>query len=93
LRNALRYSPADDEITVSASKENENVLISVADHGKGVEKELLPLIFNAFVRDESGHGTGLGLAIASNAIHLHRGKIYAQNHSGGGLIVICSFPL
>ena len=73
-------------------------MIRVRDHGKGVPPESLVNIFTPFYRvgdsrERSSGGSGLGLSIADRAIHLHGGKVRAENCPDGGLLVEARLPL
>lgn len=83
LENAVRHSPVDGAVTVSAWAAGERIVIDVHDEGGGIPKEDRQRIFERF---ERGHapkqpdrpttgGTGLGLAIARWAVGLHGGEI------------------
>lgn len=89
VRNALRYSPAQSTVTISAARTAEDAIqISVCDAGPGVPEEKLASLFDPFVRaDEQTNrdGYGLGLAIARRAVEAHGGRIYARNKQQGGL--------
>ncbi|MHB8741928.1 MAG: ATP-binding protein [Sulfuricaulis sp.] len=101
VRNAVRYTAEGTAVTLSLDYGNDRsdtLVLRVHDHGPGVPLEMLPRIFEPFVRidnarDRASGGYGLGLAIAQKAIHLHGGAISAQNESAGGLSVIISLPL
>jgi two-component system, OmpR family, sensor histidine kinase KdpD len=89
LDNAVKYTPEDSIITVSAKIEKENIVFEVSDNGDGIPEESLPLIFDRFYTGTSSnknirHGTGLGLAICKSIITAHGGKIYAYNNLSGG---------
>ncbi|HEX5185808.1 MAG TPA: HAMP domain-containing sensor histidine kinase, partial [Nitrososphaeraceae archaeon] len=78
----------DDE-----NKKDQFVLVSIKDEGKGVDKEILPRLFNKFVT-KSDQGTGLGLYIAKNIIDAHGGQIWVQNNKDEkGATVTFSLPL
>jgi two-component system sensor histidine kinase CpxA len=83
LRNAVRYSPADAVIDLTAGGDAESVVITVRDRGRGVPDCSLSDIFTANYRverkRESGSGVGLGLAIAQRAVTLQGGTISAHN--------------
>ncbi len=73
-------------------KKDQLVIISIKDKGKGIDKEILPLLFNKFVT-KSDQGTGLGLYIAKNIIEAHGGKIWAFNNNDGiGSTFVFSLP-
>ena len=99
LRNAIRYSPPDDEVSVvlAASAGGRAATITVRDQGPGVPASALPHLFDAFYRvaqtgPDAGKGFGLGLSIARRAVELHKGSIIATN-AQPGLGVTISLPL
>jgi two-component system, OmpR family, sensor histidine kinase CpxA len=102
VRNAVRHTAPETEVTVSLTSEQKNgtrnALIKVRDYGSGVDESALKDIFRPFyrvedARDRKSGGTGLGLAIATRAIELHGGKIAATNVEGGGLQVEIRLPV
>ncbi len=100
VRNAIRYTKPGTvvEITMTNGYEGKSIVIHVCDHGPGVSGEMLPRLFEPFVRveqarDRSSGGQGLGLAIADRAVRLHGGEIVANNEPDGGLSVRISLPL
>lgn len=85
LLNATKYSPSDSEIEIEVKSQDPNIVISVKDRGKGIEKGAEELLFEKFYRapgTPSG-GIGLGLSIAKNIVELHNGKIKARNRDDG----------
>lgn len=97
LRNAVRYSPPDDEVSVALTASAGRAMIAVRDHGPGVPAPALPHLFDAFYRvaqtgPDAGKGFGLGLSIARRAVELHKGSITATN-AQPGLNVTISLPL
>ncbi len=96
LRNAIRHAPQDSAVNVRLQRRNSVAAISVRDFGPGVPNELLSEIFKPFVRAESDRsrnngGVGLGLSITQRAVHIHNGKVWAEN-ANPGLAVIMEFP-
>ena len=86
LSNAARHSPEDSVIRVSAAVAGGNVEVSVADQGRGIPAEDLPLLFRKFFRreyTESGGDTGLGLAICKGIVEAHGGRIRAESEGPG----------
>lgn len=76
------------EIIVSFEDLDENILVSISDSGKGVNKEEIDKIFEAFyTSDKSRKVAGLGLSICKSAIEGHGGKIWAENNDIGGLTI------
>lgn len=95
LDNALKYSPADSPIEVTARLGDGALEIAVADRGIGVPPEDLERIFDKFYRvhrPAEVSGTGLGLAICKGVVEAHRGRIWAQNRPGGGTVVTLALP-
>ena len=101
VRNALRYTREGTAVELSLIPDplqEDFVLIEVRDHGSGIPEELLPRLFEPFVRagearDRETGGYGLGLAIADRAVRLHGGTVEARNRAEGGLSVLIRLPL
>ncbi len=81
LSNAIRH--ADHEIVLQMLTENHNVVITVIDDGEGISDDLLPVIFNRFVRGEKGKH-GIGLALVKAIAEDHGGFVSAHNREDGG---------
>ena len=88
LGNAVKYSPPETEISISASQVGDTVTIAVRDHGPGIPPDELDAIFERFYRgkrtQESVAGTGMGLSIARDIVRAHDGKLRVQNTPEGG---------
>ncbi|RBJ80398.1 sensor histidine kinase [Pseudomonas sp. MWU12-2534b] len=95
LRNAQRFNPAGQPIQVQARRQGDRILISVRDHGPGVDAEHLKQLGEPFFRapGQSAPGHGLGLAIARRAAERHGGSLLLDNHSQGGFIATLELPL
>jgi two-component system sensor histidine kinase CpxA len=101
VRNALRYTPEGTAVELSMDRDSQRpdgTVIEVRDRGPGVPEEMLPRLFEPFVRvsdarDRASGGYGLGLAIADKAVRLHGGKLSARNALDGGLCVAVSLPV
>ncbi len=102
LRNAILHSPDAGLIEIGLAEESgadgrvENV-IWIRDQGLGVPEDMRESIFEPFVRvdaarDRNRGGVGLGLAIARRAIQTQHGRIKAENHPQGGLLVTIHLP-
>lgn len=84
LDNAIKYTNPCGNVSVSLKKQQNNVLFSVTNTGKGIPSENIDRVFDRFYRiDESrarkGGGYGLGLAIAKTIVEQHRGKISVKS--------------
>lgn len=89
LTNAIKYSPAETEVTVSGRRRGERVEISVRDQGIGMDRQELRKIFQKFYRtrraEASGEaGTGIGLSIVQEIIAQHGGSIEVESEPGKG---------
>ncbi len=72
-------------ITLTTRFENREVIITIADTGKGIEKSKLPFIFDpGYTTKGVGIGTGLGLSISYNIIEKHKGRITVDSEVGKG---------
>ncbi len=84
--NASRYSPGSSQIEVRAGHDDRFVMMSVADRGRGIPSDRLPLLFRKFSRDsdEGNEGSsGLGLAICKGIVEAHGGRIWAESDGTG----------
>lgn len=84
VENADRHAPPDTTITIAARPQGHQVLISVTDQGPGVPPEEREMIFDSFVRFDTGGRAGLGLAIAKTFIKAHGQEIWVENVPDGG---------
>ncbi|HPT33098.1 MAG TPA: ATP-binding protein [Bacillota bacterium] len=97
LNNALKYTPPEGEITVSAGLEAGLIKVLVADTGVGIPPEDLPHLFERFYRVEKTRsrnygGTGLGLSIARKIVEAHGGEIWVESEPGKGTRVWFTLP-
>jgi signal transduction histidine kinase len=87
VRNARAYGRPP--IRLSASARESTLTIVVEDDGAGVPMELVPRLFDRFVRGSEGHGTGLGLAIARAYTRSHGGDLrYARGKRGARFEIV-----
>lgn len=96
VRNAIYYGK--DQIDVTFSVANQQIMIAVDDNGEGVPEQELEAIFRPFyrvstARDRHSGGTGLGLTITESAIRQHSGSIEAKRSQLGGLRVEITLPI
>jgi two-component system sensor histidine kinase CpxA len=92
MRNAVRYAGQAGPITVSASRQEGAVVVTVADQGPGVPEASLQQVFDPFFRGEPSRsrdtgGVGLGLAIVKTCVEACQGTVSARNRAPRGLEV------
>ncbi|MDT6987871.1 MULTISPECIES: sensor histidine kinase [Streptomyces] len=87
LVNAIRRTPADGTVAVSARRAEEGVVLSVTDGCGGIPEEDLPRVFDTGWRGSDARtppaGAGLGLAIVRGIVEAHRGRATVRNVVGG----------
>ncbi len=101
VHNALQYGDPDSPVKVRLGPDPSGraVTIEVQDHGPGIPKEELSLVFDRFYRgvasrrDPSRTGTGLGLSIARRIVEDHGGRIQVESHAGWGTRVRVTLPV
>jgi two-component system sensor histidine kinase KdpD len=96
LDNALKYSPAEAPIEISARLVGSRLELAVADRGAGIPAADLEHVFDKFYRvqrRDTTSGTGLGLSICRGIVEAHGGEIHAENRAGGGTVVALWLPL
>jgi len=91
LENAVRHSPADGRVWLSAHAGDGRVTIRVDDEGPGIPAEQAERVFERFQRGGDG-GTGLGLAIARWIVEAHGGAIRAERRDPGGCRMVVELP-
>jgi two-component system sensor histidine kinase SenX3 len=89
LENAVRYSPENSRVTVSARRVKDAVELSVKDQGIGIDPVDLPRIFDRFyradeARDRETGGTGIGLAIVKHVARQHGGRVQVWSEPSVG---------
>jgi signal transduction histidine kinase len=83
-RNAIEaMGPRGGKLTVSAGLDQGDLLISVADTGPGIPKEVEGRLFQSFVTLGKAGGTGLGLAIVKKIVEEHGGRVSVSSSSAG----------
>lgn len=96
LDNALKYTPRDSGIELSAGLADGKLALVISDRGPGIPEYDLKRVFDKFYRvpvPEGAGGTGLGLSICKGIVEAHGGSIRAENREGGGLRMIVALPV
>ena len=88
LSNAIKFSNTGDVVEVASDKLDDCFRLTITDHGRGIEADFLPRIFEHFSQQEnsttrSRGGLGLGLAIVKQLVELHGGSIAASSKGKG----------
>jgi len=99
LDNALHYTEAGGQITVTVQAEHHHAQVRVQDTGRGIADEHLPHIFERFYRVDTAHArtergsSGLGLAIVEAIIRLHQGSVTVESELGRGSTFMVLLPI
>ncbi len=98
IENAVKYSPADSEITVTTSVHEEEAEIVIRDNGYGINKGDQEQIFEAFFRSRTEEnwevpGTGLGLALVKRIVSMHGGIVMLKSELGVGSSFTILLPI
>ena len=97
ISNALKFTPNDGKIKISAKKNKDEVVVSISDSGVGIKSDLIPMIFkmDSYISTEGTdqeQGTGIGLSLCREMIARHNGKIWAESELGQGSVFHFSLP-
>jgi len=98
LANALRYTPENGRVFLSASQTANMVQLKVQDSGPGMNATELAHVFDRFYRGDKARqrhagGSGLGLAIAKSIVGSHNGRIWTESAPGQGAVFIVELPV
>lgn len=97
ISNALKYTDAGDDVTVSTRSDLHAIRISVKDTGIGILPEYIDHVFDKFFqvkgRDIEVRGTGLGLYVAREIVNAHRGAIWVTSKPGAGSTFEFTLPV
>ena len=96
LSNAFKFTPEGGSVTVSAVRDNGELLLSVADTGVGIPVEEHGRVFDKFIRGPGNPrqaGAGLGLSLVRSLIELHGGQVELVSEPDRGTKVTCRIPV
>lgn len=96
LDNAIKFTPEEGTITVSATMKGSELTVEVGNTGPGIPSEEIGHLFERFARSTAGrrhaHGTGLGLYLCRQIVEAHGGKIHCRSNPGGVTIFTVCLP-
>ena len=97
VENAIKYNHAGGKVTVSATQTEHDVVLTIADTGKGIDEAYREKIFEPFFRVDKARsremgGVGLGLALVREIVRVHDGAIRVLDNSNGGTTFEILFP-
>lgn len=94
LINAIQASDRDCQVKTIVSFTDKDLIVSVVDHGGGIDQESLDLIFDPFFTTKpEGAGSGLGLSVSLGIVERHNGKLMLKNNPDGGVTATMAIPL
>jgi signal transduction histidine kinase len=95
LSNALKFVPANGEVSVRVERLDDDIRFAVSDTGVGIPTDMLEVIFERFRQVTSGdrRGVGLGLYIAKCIVQRHGGQIWAESRIGEGSTFFFTLPV
>jgi len=97
VSNAIKFSPPGATVRLSAHEADDQIVLVVADSGRGIPPDKLETIFRRFEQVDASDsrqkgGTGLGLAISRSIVRQHGGRIWAESTLGVGSTFYVSLP-
>jgi two-component system CheB/CheR fusion protein len=99
LTNASKYTPAEGAVTLELSQGSEKCVLCVRDNGRGIDPDMLDVIFDMFFQsnkelDRSDGGMGVGLTLVRTLVEMHDGTVTAHSEGLGlGSQFVVKLPL
>ncbi len=97
ISNSIKFTPSYGKIYVTTKREDDNLVLTVADNGRGIDPEDLPHIFDSFYQGKAvtdgDMGTGIGLSLVSQIVKACEGKITVYSTLSEGTIFTVRLPL
>ena len=98
VRNAIKFTPANGEVTIAVAQRPQSLAVTVSDTGPGIAQDDLPRIFDRFYRAVNGEearsdSSGLGLAIVKRILDLHESRITVESKLDAGTTFEFELPI
>jgi signal transduction histidine kinase len=98
LTNAVKFTPDNGRIDVTARREDSDIVVAVHDTGIGIAPEDQAAVFEEFRQvgrnyTSKQEGTGLGLALTKRFVELHGGRIWLESEPGKGSTFTFTIPV
>jgi len=98
INNAIKHSKTGTEVTISARKKGDEIIVTVSDQGVGILKRDLPRVFERLFSSRKRHisgttGAGLGLSICKGLVEAHGGRIWIESEEGQGTRCYFTLPI
>ncbi len=95
--NALKFTPSGGRVELRAEKQEENMVLTVADTGMGISEKNLPFVFDRFWQADGSskrkyQGVGIGLALVKELVEAQGGKVTVQSQEGKGTTFRVELP-
>ncbi len=95
MSNAFKFTPPGGRVALDIARENDDVVITVADTGIGINADERPRVFDRFQRGRAASrrpGTGNGLSLVKSFVELHGGSVTLESHPDAGTRIVCRLP-
>ncbi|QLE59464.1 response regulator [Nostoc sp. TCL26-01] len=98
LSNAIKFSDGGNTVWLIVEKQDNELLVTVKDHGRGIPSDKINSVFERFQQVDSSdsrnhEGTGLGLAICQSIVQQHGGRIWVESVLGEGSSFYFTLPI
>lgn len=93
INNALDAMPDGGRISITTTRDNDRIILTIADTGIGIPEDIRNRIFDPFFTTKGVRSTGLGMSISYNIIDRHKGTILVDSEEGIGTVFTIQLPV
>ena len=96
ISNAIKFTPANGQVTISTATKNKRFILTVQDNGCGISTHDLPYIFDAFYQGNSNSrsmGTGIGLSLVKQLVEAMNGTVSVESEENNGTKFTINLPI